>query len=133
MPQTHNSDHRQNRRYVEIFSLPVKILKKKTKKNSEIYFKQSLSCCNRYSCFSFRKINFSCFRNRDTGYRSDHAFHDHDEREILSHSSSELSKSSNVDTASFGSTGPISLREKRKNNEYESPLSRVPNNTRWGQ
>lgn len=26
---------------------------------------------------------------------------------------------------------PLSLREKRKNNEYESPLSRIPEKTRW--
>ncbi|VDM37900.1 unnamed protein product [Toxocara canis] len=78
-------------------------------------------------------------RGREYGspaYRSNYGSRDRDEREVNSTGASEsgaLPSSGNTEsTVANASPGPISLREKRKNNEYESPLSRVPNaSTRW--
>ncbi|VDO50241.1 unnamed protein product, partial [Brugia timori] len=67
------------------------------------------------------------------GYRSDSS-QDRDER-AMNRARREGTKSPSNNSAAAGTTtipqAPLSLREKRKNNEYESPLSRIPEKTRW--
>ncbi|EJW88943.1 hypothetical protein WUBG_00143 [Wuchereria bancrofti] len=67
------------------------------------------------------------------GYRSDNS-QDRDERAV-NRARGEGTKSPSNNSAAAGTTtipqAPLSLREKRKNNEYESPLSRIPEKTRW--
>lgn len=80
---------------------------------------------------------FFSFRYGACVYRGDYGSQDRDEREVSHSGRSDETKKSigNVNAASNVSKpqGPLSLREKRKNNEYESPLSRIPGPTRWSQ
>uniref|UniRef100_A0A915PKU3 C3H1-type domain-containing protein n=1 Tax=Setaria digitata TaxID=48799 RepID=A0A915PKU3_9BILA len=69
------------------------------------------------------------------GYRNEpNSTQDRDER-ALNRARGEGTKSpSNNSPSTAAATlpqAPLSLREKRKNNEYESPLSRIPEKTRW--
>ncbi|KAL3982483.1 Zinc finger C-x8-C-x5-C-x3-H type (and similar) family protein [Acanthocheilonema viteae] len=68
------------------------------------------------------------------GYRSELNNQDRDERAV-NRARGEGTKSPSNNSAAANATtvpqAPLSLREKRKNNEYESPLSRIPEKTRW--
>uniref|UniRef100_A0A915A8Z7 C3H1-type domain-containing protein n=2 Tax=Parascaris univalens TaxID=6257 RepID=A0A915A8Z7_PARUN len=76
-------------------------------------------------------------RGREYGspaYRPNYGNRDRDEREVNNAATegNTFSPPSSTESATANaSPGPISLREKRKNNEYDSPLSRVPTVTRW--
>ncbi|VDN31341.1 unnamed protein product [Gongylonema pulchrum] len=72
----------------------------------------------RYGACSYRSEQISAGSSQDR-----------DERE-LNHVKPETNTSTNT-TTTAAPQAPLSLREKRKNNEYESPLSRIPGPTRW--
>ncbi|CAG9534842.1 unnamed protein product [Cercopithifilaria johnstoni] len=67
------------------------------------------------------------------GYRSELNSQDRDERAVNRAKGEGTKSPSNNSTTNVTTVpqAPLSLREKRKNNEYESPLSRIPEKTRW--
>ncbi|VDM96478.1 unnamed protein product [Thelazia callipaeda] len=69
-----------------------------------------------------------------SGYRNElNSSQDRDER-MLSRArvdDTKLSPNNLLTTSVTTPQAPLSLREKRKNNEYESPLSRIPEKSRW--
>lgn len=66
-------------------------------------------------------------------YRVDYGSQDRDEREAVNQTKCDVADppSCSVSLIVQAPQAPLSLREKRKNNEYESPLSRIPGSTRW--
>lgn len=80
----------------------------------------------------FNLFTCNCSRPPAGNFGSDFGNQDRDERQMTSAVARPTSSTSppkaSENPAPLSTTGPLSLREKRKNNEYESPLSRL----RWG-
>ncbi|MFH4978049.1 hypothetical protein AB6A40_004758 [Gnathostoma spinigerum] len=76
------------------------------------------------------------FRDPVNPYRTETLNKDKDDREVTNKSKMEVDCPSPTTTqteeVSRSPTSAMSLREKRKNNEYESPLSRIAGGARWG-